>query len=406
MSPFVLAVKSCLKPAKWVLLLRHFALNYSHTYLVLCTLTALVGALFLLSFPLLALLAVFFLIFYTLDFQIQHWPFITTWLGIFCLAIIISQRIFRLRFPKKSGFYVSLKKNPLMFDLIRAIENKAEKHQLQEVVITETFKLDILYTPKYGMPFYCEKTLAIGLPVLLTLSPVDLENLLLRKCLRPNGFKTYCLALTHQLRELWPLYLWVSRHKNTLDFHLLQGFFKIYTPLYLSVTQFIPLIHETQLDRLTLEKIGDEDTLLALEAFSYARHVTEKIFFAEVLHKMRISRQFHQQPFNQLTQVMKKSLTEENFQFWIQQEMARQPLWESSWPEKLNNLGFIKALPLHPLSATAAEYFLGPFHEKIIKLMNTCWEHKMLNRWKSQRLAHSLGLKHQHFKSDNSLFPT
>lgn len=406
MSQLVLVLKSYLNPTNRVLLLRHFALNYGSIYLVFCTLTALMGCLFLLSFPLLALVAVFCLIVYMVDFQIQHWPLITTWLGLFCLAMIITQRIVRLRFAKKRGFYVSLKKNPLMFDLIRTLANKTEKYPLQEVVITETFKLDILYTPKYGMPFYCEKTLAIGLPVLLTLSPLDLENLLLRKCIRPDGFKTYCLALTHQLRELWPLYLEVLRHKNTVDFHLLRDFFKIYTPFYLSVTQFIPLIYETRLDRLILEKIGDEDTLLALEAFAYARYVTEKQFFAEVLHKMRISRQFHQQPFNQLTQVMKQSLTPENFQLWIQQEMARQPLWENSWAEKLNNLGFIKALPLHPLNTTAAEYFLGPYHEKIIKLMNTCWEHKMLNRWKSQRLAYSLGLKHQHFKSDNRLFPT
>lgn len=339
--------------------------------------TALIGFVFLLTFPLLLLILPFELYDTVINAKEQNdWINAAIQLTLIVIGGTFSWAIFKLQFPLPTGLEITKEKFPRFVNFIEELRDEFAKPKIDRIIISEKYELHVIKTPKSGMPFIQTNTLIIGLPVLQTMSPLYFRALLARRIGQLSTKHTPATTRLYFSNDFWTQFSTSCKNSKNHFAKALGYFFKLYSPVYKKI--LMPLLQEEELeaDRYGLDLINDNDMNECLVYEEVVTRFLKNKFWPKIYHMAKRSKTPEFTPYSQITKVIKSGITDKEISEAIQAALKvdiNNPAPMPSLTKRLNHLGHIKPLPPKRLTTTAAEYYLGNTLEKVIQLFDKRW---------------------------------
>jgi hypothetical protein len=344
-------------------------------YLVVAALSALLGYYVILCFPML-----FFFGVYKASTLLSFYPITGNltltllWITLSILFAHISFNIVATDFSKMPGLKITPKSAGRLFQLLDEIKAEYPQPTIHQIVITEQYELKLYKLPKFGIPAFNHNTLAIGLPLLLTLSPNQVRCLLTREIIQHSRKRRKITNWLNQLRELWDRYPIVLKQRACIGHQLLYAFFTVYAPLYKAISLPAHIADELRADRNALDLVNSDELLSALQAKTIGQAYFENDFWPDA-HRVGAGAR----PFLRLSQVAKTNLSQSKSEAWLQQQNLNTPHTDHCQPtlqQRMKNLGLTSAKLPPTLTQNAADYFLQDHIAKVISLWDSNWQQR------------------------------
>lgn len=343
-------------------------------YLALTLLLALAAYLFLFLFP-----ASVLILPVTLYHSIQsastaeNWFYVGIQVPFLLIGGAVTITLFRLRFSLPSGLELSKATCPRLFELLEELGDIFDEPRIDRVVLRDRFDIRIVKTPVNGFALSSSRTLVIGLPVLLTMTPLDVHVLLARRVGLLSGKSNRIKSWLFYLRDMWPMYVASCGVQEGLLFRPLCAFFNWYAPLYRSFSVGAARYSELEADRYALQAINDQDTARGITYQVLMEVYLRRRYWPDVLQTVKQSRKQETRPHADMAKAFTAGLSDEDTQLalrWAKKEGRNRGSVMPSLEERLDNIGYLEASLTQSMPVTAAQFYLGNACDKCIEIID------------------------------------
>ncbi len=347
---------------------------HPNSYLLLTLLVATGGYLFLFLFPTL-LVTMPVAVYFSFPFAVTPWQ----WFGVIIQLMLIllgaagTLSIAIMRFPLPSGLELDQRRFPRLFELLNELGGIYGNPRIDRVVLRDRFNVSIIKTPRSGFSFTASHTLVIGLPLLLTMSPMDVHALIARRVGQLAGRQNRINSWLYYLRDLWTQYL---SHCNTHQSWLarpLCSFFRWYVPRYRSLSLGAARWSELRADRYAMLAINDRDAVRAISGQAMISDYLKRKFWPDIVETAKSSMKPEAMPHARMAQLFQGGLTAEEIAVLLKRIAAKRSNPKSTMPsltERLANMGHRRPLPLKPMAVSAAQFYLGNACEQCVRMID------------------------------------
>ena len=227
---------------------------------ILAAIAALPGLIILYGFPITAIILLMQLP-QRIDTatSIQDWVYFAISLLAIMLCGWMTWLIIRTPLNPPHGLALDHASAPALLDLIDELENHYGRACIHSVVLRSDFDIQLVRTPRFGLPILTNNILTIGLPLLLSLPPSHFKALLARRIGQASGKHNRISGWFYQLKGFWCKYRDSYARQKSPAIRLLGIFFKFYTPFFYEKLAFFAIRE----DELEADQIG-----IILAAFS------------------------------------------------------------------------------------------------------------------------------------------
>ena len=345
---------------------------------ILGSLAALAGYIFLFFSPIVLIFLIWKLPVLVLDLNSLEDGII---LAITTLAIVftslMSYTLFTSKFSPPRGLVLEQVMAPKLFQQIENIENQYEHAVVHRIILRNDFSLNIIKSPKFGMPFITDNTLVIGAPLLLSL-PTEVFNSLLTRRIGQSIGKHHTVSshLLH-LRTSWRRYRDGFSRQGSYVKKLYFYFFRFFVPVYDLMSFFAARNDELASDQATLHIMNDRDFAAAMSQEIVTRKFLDQIYWPKIYQLAREDKTEVCFPFRHMGKVIKKGLRRDDIHRWIKEAMAKQPSLTHYMPaltQRLVSIGHTKPGAPDPITSNAALNYIAPNAlAKIISHFDAQW---------------------------------
>jgi hypothetical protein len=350
------------------------ARRHPRLYLTLTLLLGLCGYAFVLMFPLL-LIGMPIALSHTLKplMTAQDWFLVTVEALLLALGAVVTYVLFTMRFAPPSGLKLRRRDCPRLFEVLDELRQEYGNPPIDRVVLRDRFDLRVIRTPRNGLPFRVTHTLVIGLPVLLTLSPLDVHVLVARRIGQLAGRNSRMHSWLFHLRDMWAQYLGGCGSRGLQPMRPLCGFFRAYVPLYRAFS--VPLARSSELDadRYALQAMNDRDTARAISNQVLTEFYLNHTFWPGIIETARQSVKPDALPHAKMAQLFAGGLSEQCLLATLEQVRKRPTAPRAAMPDlatRLEHIGHRKALLPKALAVSAAGFYLGGAVEGCIQVVD------------------------------------
>jgi hypothetical protein len=353
-------------------------------YLMLTLLAAVSGYLYIFSF-LALLLAMPVALYHSLPTAAtaQQWFIIGVEFALMLVAGGASYAIASMRFTPPSGLELEKRYVPRLFELLQELDDIYGHPRIDRVVLRDRFDLRVVKTPRNGFSFSTTHTLVIGLPLLLTLSPLDVHVLVARRVGQLAGKDSRINSWLFYLRDMWVQYLINFDKRQSWPVRPLRSFFGWYVPRYRALSLGVGRRSELEADRYAMQAINDRDVARGIVGGAIADDYLTHSFWPEILESARSSVKADKLPHARMAELFQGGLPTEQIEAILKRISKRRSHPNSIMPslaERLTNMGRQKALPPKPLAVSAAQFYLGGNWEHCIEMMDKRSSKKLRRR--------------------------
>jgi hypothetical protein len=347
---------------------------HPNAYMVLTLVAATGGYLFLFLFP--ALLVTMPV---TLYFLVPsagtplQWFAVVIQLMLTLLGAAGTAIIATMRFAPPSGLELDESRFPRLFELLKELDGIYGNPRIDRVVLRDRFEVRIVKTPGSGFPFTTSHTLVIGLPLLLTLSPIDVHALIARRVGQLAGSQSRINSWLYYLRDLWVQYLSHCNDHQSWLARPLCSFFRWYVPRYRALSLGAARWSELRADLYAIQAINDRDAVRAISGQAMIDDYLTRTFWPDIVETARSSMKPERMPHARMAELFQGGLPAKETGVLLKRVAAKRSNPESTMPslsERLENMGHRKPLPLKPMTVSAAQFYLGNACEQCIKLID------------------------------------
>ncbi|MEN8761858.1 MAG: hypothetical protein ABF290_05440 [Thiogranum sp.] len=343
-------------------------------YLVLTVMFGLAGYLFLLLFPAL-LVAMPVTLMYSVKsvMSTQQWFFVTVQVLLLLTGVVMTYTIFKLRFPLPSGLDLTEAGFPRLFELLQELCETYGEPRIDRVVLRDRFDIRLIKTPRNGFAFSTTRTLVIGLPVLLAMSPLDVHVMLARRVGQLDGKLNRLNSWLYFLRDMWGHYLSCCDNRGTPFCRSICAFFQNYVPRYRSFSVGVARNSELEADRYALQAINDRDTARSITCQVLTETYQTRSYWPNVLQLAKQSGGSKMPPHAGMVKVFESGLSADEVQAQLNCIKRGGETRKSAMPplaDRLNNIGYQKPLLPKPLSVTAAQFYLGSACDTCVEIID------------------------------------
>jgi hypothetical protein len=347
---------------------------HPHLYLACNVLLAVSGYLFLFLFPML-LVAMPIALYSSLPLAASagQWFIVGVQAALLLLGGVTTYMIFTTRFSLPSGLELTEEGFPRLFELLRELGEIYGEPRIDRVVLRDRFDVRIIKTPRNGFPVSTTHTLVIGLPVLLTLSPMDVHALLARRIGQLAGKHSRITSWLFFLRDMWGQYLGNCGSHAPVPVKPVCAFFSSYVPLYRSFSVGLARRSELEADRYALEAINDTETARAISGQVLVDAYLARTYWPNILQNAKQSVKPRISPHAGMVSIFKQGLSDEDIQaalHWVEKSAVSIRSTLPGLAERLDNIGHRKPIVPEPLSISAAQFYLGGACGKCIEVID------------------------------------
>ncbi len=275
----------------------------------------------------------------------------------------LGMGLYLLRFPFSlpRGYQLEHTMAPALFDLVSELEQIFDSAAIHRIVIRHDCTMQVIKTPTLGMPFITTNTLVIGLPQLLSLSPDHFRALLARRICLAGGKPSRLGSHVQQLRTTWRRYRDDFSRKGGLVSGFYASFFRLYIPVYDSLTFYTARHNELAIDRYAVGHINDRDLAEVLSQEIVTRKFLEKVFWPKVYQLTQRNPDKPVLPYQNMANVVTKGMRREDMKAWLEEAMDKTVDNLHYMPplkQRLENIGHSKAGVLQaPKTVAASQLF-------------------------------------------------
>lgn len=347
---------------------------HPNAYLLLTLLAASSGYAFLLLFPTL-LLSMPVALYFSLPMAGTplQWFAVVNELMLTLVGAAGTVTIATMRFPLPSGLELDQRGFPRLFELLKELGELYGNPRIDRVILRDRFDVRIVKTPRSGFSFTTTHTLVIGLPLLLTLSPIDVHALIARRVGQLAGRHNHINSWLYYLRDLWVQYLHHFENCHSWLARPLSSFYRWYVPRYRSLALGAARWSELRADLDAIQAINDRDAVRAICGQAMIDDYLTRVFWPEVVAAASSSMKPEKMPHARMAELFQGGLPADEIAVLLRRIAARRSNPHSTMPalsERLENMGHRKALSLKPMPVSAAQFYLGKACEQYIKLMD------------------------------------
>jgi hypothetical protein len=343
--------------------LRPFAATTPTFYLLFIIPIALLGYVALLLFPGLSIWLYLELInsLYTAS-EYQHWPDALMFGSFLLLSTLATIALGRITFRNPAGSIVNNEKTPLLFDLVKKLQQHYGKPGISKVLITRDDSVKITRNPVSSwFPLKFRTTLEIGISALLCTSPIEFHGMLAREIAKLASQKNPVTGWMLRLHRQWADYNYYLERSDDLMLKPLAFFFRYYSPTYNAVSFFAARRAETRSDRYTLEVMEDDDAIDAIIQTIIFQNFLKEKYWPQVQNQPRDGKHRVFLPYKKMSKTVKKSVNQMDIIRWVELELDKFGDTSTTLPPlktRLRLLGHEKPVYPPPLEETAAEHYL------------------------------------------------
>lgn len=308
---------------------------------------------------------------------------IMDWVGlaVSLLAVLlcswITWHIIRTPLHPPHGLVLDHSSAPALLDLIDELENHYGRACIHSVVLRSDFDIQLVRTPRFGLPILTNNTLTIGLPLLLSLPPSHFKALLARRIGQASGKHNRLSGWFYQLNGIWQCYRDSYAHQKSPAIRLLSLFFKLYVPFYKKVAFFAIREDELEADRYALELVNDRDMAGVMSQEIITRMFLAQKYWPKIKQLLRRGGSSNYAPFRQMSSVVQKSLNANEARSSLMTAINEPDKYKATMPPlklRLDNIGNQKTGAPTPLSVIAAtEYIETTILNKIVDKFDQRW---------------------------------
>lgn len=352
-------------------------------YTVLTTLSAVSGYCYLYLFPFL-LLSMPFALYFTLPFAstAQQWFLVGVEAMLMVIGAIVTVTIATMRFSPPSGLELTARNSPRLFEMLGELGNVYGHPRIDRVVLRDRFDVRIVKTPHHGFSFTTDHTLVIGLPTLLTLSPLDVHVLIARRIGQLAGKGGRVNHWLYYLRDIWSQYQGKCNSRRAWNFKLLCSFFSWYVPRYRALSLGAARRCELNADLCALRAINDRDAARGITAQIMVDDYLAQSFWPEIMQSARSAMRQDKQPHACMAEIFEKGLPQETMEALMKRVARKRSNPKSIVPslsERLANLEQRKPLMPKPMTVSAARFYLGSLYERCLEMVDKRSSQKVRN---------------------------
>ncbi|KPJ92559.1 MAG: hypothetical protein AMJ55_09610 [Gammaproteobacteria bacterium SG8_15] len=361
------------------LTLFNLAQRYSKAYLVIVTLTALVGYLYLLMFPAGALFGIYqFYLTVTAPFTDQTILTALTWASVTLFCAGITHGIATIRFAQPEGIQLKRENAQLIFNKLEEIEEQIKWPKIHNVILSRRFELNILKTPVWSLPFWSHNTLVIGYPFMQTLAPEYFDCALNRKLLQYAKRQNLFYNWLSYLRTTWEHYPDTFKQRNKVGDQLSYWFFRVYCRFYRYLAVYVTQTDELHADSLALNYLNDRDVFKTAEYIRLVQFFLNQHFWPklnELLARGTVTPE-QVKPYEHLSKSTLQMMKSPRVSHWLKMlslENACEGSHEAPFAKRMHSMGYGKMIAPNVYNTTAAQYYFGPGNKQIVQRMNMVW---------------------------------
>ncbi|MDZ7804110.1 hypothetical protein [Thiohalophilus sp.] len=362
--------------------LEPLAVRQPLVYRGLVTLFALAGYLLLLLFPLIAL--------GLLSDLPRQWQIASTWqewlwsglnLLIILFALALSTPLLFNRFALPKGLEIHRQNAPKLFQLVEQLRQDFKYPVLDQIILREGFGVEVIRTPRPGLPLLHQHTLVIGLDSLLTLPPAHFKSVLARRIGQLSGIHNRYVGWLTALCQTWQHYHQAFKQQKSPLARPLQWLFAIYAPFYAALAFYAVRQNELEADRYALDIANDDEIASLFSQLIVTETFLKTRFWPKITQLARRESQPEHRPYASMVQVLRRGLNRTEMQEWIKDAFNTPSDVKDPAPllqQRLDNIGHHKPASPQPIRETAADTFLDPtVKQKIIDKFDQRWLAKL-----------------------------
>ncbi len=334
---------------------------YPRLYLLFMAGFALLGYVCLLLFPLLALAGVAG-IYQTLAVSPGvAWLALPVWLLAAGYCGLVSYRLLRFRPPLPAGAVLDRRLAPVLFQLIDDTRAHYASPEIDRIVITDEYQLDIVSTPVRALSPVSTRSLLVGLPLLQCLSMSRFQCVLARRLGQHSGRANRLLNWLYALRSIWPRYREPVVGTDPAPVEV-RAVFSIYSPLYMVLSTAAARLDELQADSYAMELFSDEDVLDAITTDAVYRLFLRESYWPAIRKLQEQDATALANANARMATVLSAGLQAGNALKWIERAMVAEQQWDDPWPllaRRIENIGHVQASMLADRTEPAAAGYLA-----------------------------------------------
>lgn len=298
------------------------------------------------------------------------------------LTGILSVPLFRNRFALPRGMPVNQQNAPRLYREVEQLRQEFKYPVIDQILLREGFTVEIIKTPRFGLPLLYHNTLVIGLDALLSLPPGHFKSLLVRRIGQLSGLHNRLIHWLASLRSIWRLYHQAFRQQKSLLAKPLQFLFGLYAPFYAALSFYISRQDELEADRYAQEIANDEEIASLFSQLIVTETFLKTKFWPKITQLARRQGGSPEHlPYASLTPVLRRGLNREDMQEWLKNAFEITSDVRHSAPllqQRLENIGHHKPASPRALHQTAADEYVDPaVLQKIIDKFDQLWLAKL-----------------------------
>lgn len=336
---------------------------YPRAYLLLATVFAVAGYAGLLLFPLLALAGVAGMYQALSHAAGVAWLPLLGWTLMAGSCGLVSHRIFQFRPMLPEGVVLDREQAPALFQLVDDTVAHYACPDIDRIVLTAAYQLDIISTPRRTLPLWSAHSLVVGLPLLHCLSPTRFSCLLARRLGQFSRRTNPVLNWLYALRDTWPRYQLPGAGADS-GFLPVRRFFALYAPLYRTVSTAAARLDELQADSYAMELFSDEEVLDAITADTVYRLFLRERYWPAIRKLGAQDAAVITKSHAGMVTVLHAGVQEHSVGQWIEKALSMEQQWDDPRPflaRRLENIGHTHArMETHMTESAAAAYLASP----------------------------------------------
>lgn len=361
--------------------------KFPRVYLVFACLVALSGYALVILPPLLIVTASYNIYGALSTGVIANWLPALIWLIVLIVSALFSYRGSQINITPPAGLTALEEKLPRIFKLVQEYQDYFKRPEIQRIVITANYELDIVKVPVFNLPVWSTNTMVIGLPVLLCHSPKHFECMMARRLGQFSKNQNPVTNWLYQLRAIWKQYSLAYNKLKTPDSYILKWIYAKFTALYDITSVYAARNDELNADTYAMEFFINEDVRQMITAdMTYHWFLREHYWPAITELAFKKTKQ-PLTPYKNMAATITSNLKEEKLKFLINKVFTATPDNETPTPsmlQRLENVGHDTPSLEENAGDSAALKYLGDSLSNVVNLIDKLWLNDIM---KQQRLA-------------------
>jgi Zn-dependent protease with chaperone function len=299
------------------------------------------------------------------------------------LAYLILRSLW-VRLEPPEGVEVDARKAPRLVAEIESIRQALGSPGVDRILLTGEFNAGVAQIPRLGILGWTRNYFAIGLPLLMALSPLQFRAVMLHEFGHLSGGHGKTGSFVCRIRVTWSRLMEIMAESEHWGAIFFRRFFAWYAPFFNSYSFVLARGQEYEADRMAATLTSAKNTAAALVAIEVRNRYLDRVFWPRVCGAVANDAE---PPFP-FTRMLTDPLRPDDgtAMEWLSRALRRSTGTADTHPALGDRLKALGCDPVvtEPLARSAAAYFLGESLPEMVDEIDARWRARVEGTWRER----------------------